>query len=517
MLKKSIILFVGLIMAAVPSFATTKTVGKSGAQFTSIQKAIDSFTEAEVTDGTPDVVEIIDSAEYDEQVMIGGLIPDPDLKFPETQTGYLDSVIALTAKRDPFTLRGKDPANRPKINPVSPTPVTYGVFTNDVTDHFIATFSYLGININVENIEILQSSVIDADQYGMNGQAGQATFKNVLFAHSGDASAGEALINFNNAADIAGQGFDNSYYFVDCAFDGAINGERSEINSIYFHGYTSGDATEAGVNIEDIAANMTFENCKFLNAEEPMVIRGRDQANNVTLKNCFFSNNLHGARGAGKGSLMVENCIFTKNAIQTGDFENETGAVETAGRSGFTPSVTVKNSLFVDNFNRDEVGDLGINSKVGSILIKNDGTDPDVSIEQCTFVNDPIAIRFHDASGRPRKATVNNNIFKNAFIVLTADAYFGNNADANDDGLIQNVIANGSGNIFDANKVVVEEQDKLPNVKIQGSDASVVFNNPAIATDDPFSGPPYKVASGAPVGVGADLSPSTTVGEFMLY
>ncbi|MGC9328025.1 MAG: hypothetical protein ACP5I1_10355 [Candidatus Hinthialibacter sp.] len=517
-MKKSLLFFTILALGVVPSYATTKTVGASGADFTSIQAAIDSFTDAELTDGTPDVVEIIDAGEYDEQVVIGGLIADPESKYQEG-SNYLGDAIELALSQDPFTLRGGDPNNRPKINPVTEG-LPYGVFTNDPTDNFVATFSYLGKDITVENVEILQSSLIHDDQYGINGQAGNMVFKNVLFAHDGDKMPGEAIINFNNAVDIAGMGIDNSYTFIDCTFDAAVNGARNEsVDTIYFHGYSQGDADGAGVNIEDVAVNMTFENCSFLNGDVASMIRGRAQANNISIKSCFVSGNNHGLRASGKGTFSVQDSIFYNNMQNGGDADSDVGALETVGRNGFTPELTVQNSIFVDNLSADYdslAGVIGLEYRAAAIRIRNDGTDPDITIENCTFVNNPIAIRFADSAGRPRNASINNNIFQNCnSAVLTADdlndSYF-NAADP-----VEALVVNGVNNIFDNNFVIVEDNDKLPNVSLEGTEAAVTFDNASIDMDDPFAGPPYLVASGAPAGVGADLGGTTSVQDFMLY
>lgn len=515
MSKRIILCLLTICLVGLPGFATTKTVGKSGAQFTSIQAAIDSFTEAEITDGEPDMVEIIDGEEYDEQVMIGRLIADPDLNAPSA--GYLDSVIELAGQRDAFTLRGADPSNRPKINPVSPIAKSYGVFTNAPDDNFIATFSYFGKNITVENVEILQSSVLDEDQYGMNGQAGEMVFNNVLFAHSGDVRPGEALINFNNAHDIADKGFDNSYTFNNCTFDAALSGNRNDaVDTIYYHGMTASDASADGVDINDIPLVATFDGCQFLNGEVAMIIRGRDQENHITVKNSFIYNNKEGLIATGKGSFTVDSCIFYQNSNQPGDFEDDVAPLITKERSQFVPELTVQNSLFVENLNEDEVGEFGINSKVGSILVQNGNNNTtEVVIEKCTFVDNPIAIRFDDTSGRERSATINNCIFQGSKIVFTADSYF--TSSDFDDGAVDNAMAEGSNNVFDSNMTVVEEQDSLPNVNITGEESTVTFSNPSINMDDPFAGPPYLVDSGAPAGVGADLSSSTIIESYMLF
>ena len=259
MMKKSLYVMLVLVIGLTAS-ATTKTVGKTGAQFTKIQAAIDSFTDAELTDGQADAVEIIDGAVYDEQVMIGNMVANSD----SLAAGFLDKSIALDKRKDAFTLRGKDSANRPKINPTTGL-TKYGVSTNDPGDIFAASLSFLGKDINVENVEILQSSVIDGDQYGINGQAGNMVFKNVLFAHSGDTAPGESLICFNNYMADAKEGFDNSYQFIDCTFDGAVGDSRGSGDLFYFHGYTADDATAAGVDVNQYPCKVTFDGCDFLN------------------------------------------------------------------------------------------------------------------------------------------------------------------------------------------------------------------------------------------------------------
>lgn len=521
-MKKTVLLAVIIAIAIMPSYATTKTVGKSGAQFTSIQKAIDSFTVAELTDGTADVVEIIDGAEYDEQVAIGGLIADPE--GSGQREGYLNDAIDLAKKRDPFTLRGKDAKNRPKINPITKG-VPYGVFTNDPGDNFVATFSYMGKDITVENVEILQSSIIDDDQYGLNGQAGNCVFKNVLFAHSGDKQPGEALLNFNNDVIIAAQGFDNSYSFIDCTFDAAINGERNgAVDTIYFHGYSQGDVDGAGTTADKVPVNVSFEGCKFLNGDVVTMIRGNAQANNIMVNRCYVAENNHGFRASGKGTLTVENSIFHNNMQMGGDSDKDLGVIETVERAGYTPAVTVKNSVFADNLSADFEslkGVGGMEFRAAAIFIRPGGQDPDVTVENCTFVNNPIALRFVDRNKGlfPRNASVNKNIFQNCnSSVLTADenkdSYFFS-VDINTPIEVLNI--SGSGNVFDGNFVIVENQALLPNIKLQGTEAKVVFNKTTIDPNDPFAGPPFVVSTGAPTGVGANLGGSTSVSDFMIY
>ncbi len=518
-MKRVLFVLCGIALIAAPSFATTKTVGKSGADFTSIQAAIDSFTEAEVTDGTPDVVEIIDGEMYDEQVIIGNLIPDPD----GLSEGYLDDAIDLALRSDSFTLKGADPENRPSINPIEAEFASYGVFTNDSGDNFVATLSFMGKDINIENIEILQASEINDDQYGMNGQAGNMVFKNVLFAHSGAKAPGEAFVNLNNDIYIADKGFDNSYTFIDCTFDAAVDGARNDnVDTFYFHGYGQGDADEAGINIEDVSVNVVFEGCSFLNSDTITAIRGNAQANHVSFSNCFISNNKQGLIGSGKGTFTVDSSIFYNNQQNGGDADNDYTCLGTTGRSGFTPALTVTNSLFVDNLSADAdslAGLLGFEFRAAAIRIKNDGTDPDITIENCTFVNNPIAIRFTDGSGRPRSASVNNNIFQNCnSSILTADdaadSYFNSVADGDP---VTALVVSGANNVFDGNNAVVEDAALLPNVSLEGTEASVTFNNPSIDPSDPFSGPPYTVASGAPADVGANLGGTTAVSEFMIF
>jgi hypothetical protein len=518
-MKRVLFVLCGIALIAAPSFATTKTVGKSGADFTSIQAAIDSFTEAEVTDGTPDVVEIIDGEMYDEQVIIGNLIGDPD-GLPD---GYLDEVIDLALRSDSFTLKGSDSENRPSINPIDADFESYGVFTNDSTDYFIATLSFMGKDINIENIEILQASEISDDQYGMNGQAGNMVFNNVLFAHSGAKAPGEAFVNMNNDVYIAGKGFDNSYTFIDCTFDAAVDGVRNDnVDTFYFHGYGQGDADDAGVNIEDVSVNVAFEGCSFLNGDTVSSIRGNAQANNISFSNCFIADNKNGLVGSGQGTFTVANSIFYNNQQNGGDADNDYTCVGTTGRSGFTPALTVTNSLFVDNMSADAdslAGIPGFDFRAAAIRIKNDGTDPDITVDNCTFVNNPIAIRFTDGSGRPRNASINNNIFQNCnSAILTADdaadSYFNSVADGDS---VTVLVVNGANNVFDGNNAIVENAELLPNVSLEGTEASVTFDNASIDPSDPFAGPPYTVASGAPADVGANLGGATAVSEYMIF
>ncbi len=503
---------------AMPGFSTTKTVGQSGADFTSIQAAIDSFTEAQVTDGEPDAVEILDGAEYDEQIMIGGLVPNPSDASP---TGYLDDAIDLANRRDPFTIRGADPDNRPKINPLTVEATRYGVFTNNGDDNFIATFSFIGKNITVENVEILRASTIDNDQYALNGQAGNMTFNNVLFGQSGEIAPGEDLVNFNNAADIAGLGFDNSYTFKNCVFDGAVGEERGDFSQVYFYGYSESEAADAGVDINAIGPKMTFHGCKFLNGgDNGLIIRGRGQANDVLVQSCYVSNQLHGIVGSGKGTLTIQDSIFHKNQqAELADVDQDAASVELTGRDGYTPELILENSLFIDNMVADDYfGAWGGLTRGAAVLLRNDGNDPDITIRNCTFVNNPIAIRFLDAQGRPRNAAINDCIFQNCIsAVLTADDPRGSylTADTVDpqSGFNENLVINGVGNIFDGNYAIVEDNDLLPNVVLEGEDTGVTFNNALIDPDDPYAGPPYLNNTGK----GGNLEEPVDVKNFMLF
>jgi hypothetical protein len=501
-----------VVLLGSPAFATTKTVGKSGASFTSIQAAVNSFTEAEVTDGVADVVEIIDGAEYDEQVMIGGLIPNPDSQA----NGYLNGVIALAKNRDPFTLRGADPNNRPKINPVNVAATAYGVFTNDPGDNFVASFSFMGKDITVQNVQIIQSSEL-SEQYCMNGQAGNMVFENVLFAHEGEISPGEDLINLNNAHDIAAEGFDNSYTFVDCTFDGTFLDMRNSNSMFYFHGYSAGDAAADGVNLDDIPVRVTFDGCSFINNETATNIRGRDQANHLIVKNCYLTGNAHGIRATGRGSVTIENSIFYQNQNMIDDASKDFGAVEIGERNSHTPALVLKNSLFVDNLIEDFEfleGTIGLDSRSAAVRFWNGNTNADFMIERCTFVNNPVALRFADTSARARKGTVDNCVFVNSNVaVLTGDDAGGGYLNS---GLPAELLEiSGSGNIFDGNNIVVEEPTLLPNVNITGSETTVVFENAAVNAGDPFAGPPFVIVS--PSGAGADLTQASSIGDFMIY
>lgn len=514
-MKNLLTILFSLVFAAT-AMATTKTVSQDGSgDFTSIQAAIDSFTTAEITDGEPDEVVILDAAEYDEQIAVN--LPEITAS---TAGDFLDAAIETAASRDPFTIRGADADARPIIDPISIEGKSYGVFPGDPGDNFTATINFMGVNLTFENLEVRRSGAITDidgdDQYGMNGQAGNTVFRNVLFQQMG---GGESLINFNNNAAITANGFDNSYTFENCQFNGSPDDSRGNVTGIYFHGISDGDASGAGVDPANVGANVVFDGCEFRNFERITQIRARQQPNNITVRNSFVTRNRDGFYHNGNGELLIENSIFANNTAEPGDIDQSAGAIMTNEREQITGSVTISNSLFVDNLNADEFqGALGLTSRPAVILIRNgNNANGLITVENSTFVNNPVVFRFSDPQGREREGVVNNNIFQNSSVaVLTADDVDGGYLTAEnitESGESLTLMVSGTGNVFDGNAIVVETGELLPNVTIEGEELAVTFENPAVDPADPFAGPPYI----PDVDAGANLGEGTSVAEFMLY
>ena len=297
-MKHLVICVMGLTLITTSELATTKTVSQTAgaADFTSIQAAIDSFTEAELQDGVPDEVVILDSATYDEQVILGMMVP------AEGQAeGYLENAIEFNKTMDPFTLRGSDPENPPTIAPTTGSGVAYGVFNDDPGDNYTATLSFLGKDLNVANLQIRYNGT--TTEYGINGQAGNMSFDNVLFGRTGDGTDGDALINFNNDVNLVPEGFNNSYSFNNCTWDATTeSGEPYGGDSVYFHGYSADDLNATGLTPEQAAANVQFDNCTFINGNEAVRLRGNAQPNHVTINRCYLTSSINGFMADGAGS-----------------------------------------------------------------------------------------------------------------------------------------------------------------------------------------------------------------------
>ncbi len=471
--------------------AQTVTVGASGADFTSVQAAIDSINP---TNGEPDVIEIIDGGDYDEQIVIGGLPP-----IDSASGNFITELVEQN--RDPITIRGV--GDKPTIGKADGAGLTaYGVFENDPGDNFNAGIAFFGEGITIENVEIRQPA--GGSAYGLNGQAKDMTFRDVLFKPN-TTNPEEDFINFNNSDGVA-QLFDgtgNSAVFEDCTFDGELEDGSSFSNTfIYYHGINE------PLGIVD---SFTFEGCTFTNVGDSITrLRARspeNQVTNQTMMNCVFENYSGGVLNVdGAGTKVIDGCVF-RNLQNAPDLnvDDLIGGVRVRGRSGFTGDLTIRNSIF-SNIGSD--GALEFENRAG-IIITNDGNDPDVTIEHCTFDGNGTGVRLVDSNTRPRTVTIANSIFSNNVAFgISGDSstlsYVGSGNEAELTLNIENCLFfnNGTGN-FDI-----------------GSDTGTITGDPMYADTTTFAladGSPALGAATDGTDIGAVQSGGTGVVEFMLY
>ncbi len=403
-----------LVLAVVAVFAMgtavqaeTVTVMKDGgADFTSIQAAIDSIN---ATDGDPDVIQILDGAVYEEQVVLGGLPP-----IDEAAGDFIGELVAQD--RDPLTLMGPESGDRPAISPNVGDILNYGVFEDDPGDNFAAALVYFGKNITIENVIVQQPG---DGPYGVNGQGVEITFGNVLFnMKPGTGGPGEDFMNFNNSdrvADYFNQ-TPNDVLFDGCVWDGMMDdGTKYGNTFIYYHGTNGGGVDgEEQMNVTPL----TFRDCTFMNAGSDLTrLRSHGSQDDVeqSMINCVFKDNEGNSLNFdGGGKKVVDRCIFVNNVngLDVSLPQGDNGAIRIRGRSGRTGTVTISNSIFSNNASLDAYADPA-GDQWAAILVNNDGDDGPITIDHCTFDGNGVGVRFADSSARPRTAVISNSIFSN--------------------------------------------------------------------------------------------------------
>lgn len=389
-------LAVSALFMGVNAQAQTVTVGASGANFTSLQAAIDSINP---TNGQPDIIQIIDGGDYDEQLVLGGLKP------AESVTGTFITDL-VNQNRDPLVIRGTG-ATKPKIGPTTGGGlVNYSVFENDpIGDNFAAGIAFFGKGITIENVEIRQPA---GAGYALNGQGVELVFKDVLFKPN-TTDQSEDFFNFNNS-DRIGElfgGTGNSAVFEDCVFDGErSDGSLTTSTMVYYHGINE------PLGIVD---SFVFKGCTFKNISSDITrLRARVPANSVINQeviDCVFENIQGGGLAVdGAGQKIIDGSVFRNhhNAPEVSP-DSMVGAIKINGRDGHTGSLTVKNSIFTG---------IGIEGALdfenrAAIIIQNNGVDGDIVVDHCTFDGNGTGIRAIDGSWRPRTVTVTNTIFSN--------------------------------------------------------------------------------------------------------
>ncbi len=419
------------VLACSAAFAQTVTVSASGGgNFTSIQAAIDSIN---ATNGVPDIIEILDSATYEEQVVLGGLPPIDQASGTFTQD-------LMAQNRDPLTLRGPASGDRPTISPNSL--VAYGVFENDPGDNFEATLVYFGKDITIENVAIQQ---IGGGPYGVNAQGVGITFRNCLFEMKpGTGASGEAAVNFNNS-DIASDLFDdvtNDVLFDGCVFDAGE--EENTSDTVYYHG-VSDPGLDGTMNY---TSNFVFNNCTFKDYDSNLTrLRARGVGEDdvsQTMTNCVFMDNTGDSLNLdGGGTKIVDGCLFVNNVNGEGTSpDSDNGALHIRGRSGRTGDVTIMNSIFSNNATFLAIDDPAA-EQWAAIYVTNDGDDGPLVIDHCTFDTNSVAVRFADTAVRPRTATISNSIFSNNIAAgISADSLSGSYVGSGSEGELSLTITN---------------------------------------------------------------------------
>lgn len=489
MIKRFVVLAVVAVLSmGMTAMAETVTVGKSGADHTSIQAAIDAVNP---TDGDPDVVQILDGAVYEEQVVIGGL-PPIDVASGTWITDLFNQ------NRDPLTLRGPDSGDPPILDADPAALVRYGVFEDDPSDSFNAGIPFFGKDITVENVVIRQPGGNEA--YAINGQGVDVTFRNVLFQPFTTAFE-EDFINFNNS-DIIAALFDNvgnEVLFEDCVFDGELSdGSKYNNTFVYYHGM------EPAVKATD---SFTFTRCSFQNGSDNLTrlrARGADQNDiNMSLIDCLIrDNDGNSLQIDGGGIKTIDRCIFVNNVNGPDDPNlpiGDNAAVRIRGRSGRTGTVTISNSIFSNNASLDASTDAE-GDQWATILVGNDGDDGPIVIDHCTFDGNGTAVRFADGAARPRTVTISNSIFSNNIgPAITGNgatpSYIGSGFEADLALTVKNCLFYSNG---------VDDPDI-------GTNVGAVSGDPGYANSDALGADPFELTTGSSAIDAAD--DSLTVGS----
>lgn len=475
--------------------AQTITVGASGADFTSLQAAINSI---DATNGQADVIEIIDGGDYDEQLVLGGLPP-----IDAASGAFITDLV--NQNRDALVIRGTG-ATKPKIGPSEGGGlVNYGVFENDLGDNFAAGIAFFGKDITIENVEIRQPA---GGGYGLNGQGVELTFSDVLFKPN-TVDQQEDFFNFNNSDGVATLfgGTGNSATFENCEFDGEReDGSLSDSTFLYYHGINE------PIGVVD---SFKFEGCTIKNfAGDFTRLRARAPENciiNQEVINCVFENIQGGGLSVdGAGQKTVDGSVFRNHHNAAGISPDDVNAaILIRGRSGSTGSLTVTNSIFTD------IGTSGASDleNRAAIVIQNDGSNGDIVIDHCTFDGNGTGIRALDNQWRPRTVTVTNSIFSN-------HAAYG----ASGDGVLADGAFSYVGSGLEEDLALTFTNCLFFNNAVGNFD---IGTETASVTGDPLYADvvTYALSNGSPAlgaatdgtNIGAWQEGGTSINEFMLY
>ncbi len=449
--------FMVFAIVAVMAFGTTAmsqtvTVSQSGgADYTSIQAAIDSIAP---TNGVADVIQILDSATYAEQIEVGGPHEVPEVSG-DANGGTITDLI--NSNRDPITLIGM--ANSPAV--IAPQPGTlasHSVFEDDAEgDNYQATLSYVGSRMTFVNLNIQQ---LGGEPYGINGQGIDIEFRDCLFTGvPGTGAPGESIINFNNSDRIARlyDSVGNDVLFDGCVFDGMLDDGTKADASIYYHGINSD-----GLFVND---SFVFQDCTFTNHSDGLtVLRARNAEEgdvHQSMIDCLFIDNDGPVSFNGGGNKVADGCLFVNNAngpeVNSTD---RTGALVLNGRSGRTGDITITDCIFSNNASFEASQDVA-DEQWAAVVIGNDGDDGPVAIDHCTFDGNGTAVRFFDPSFRVRTVDITDSIFSNNLVAaMTADgsdgstySYIESGGEANLDLTVANCLFHNNGQDYDLGAV----------------------------------------------------------------
>lgn len=496
-----------LLAAGTTAMAQTVTVSQSGsANFTSVQAAINSIN---ATNGQTDIINILDSATYNEQVVIGGLPP-----IDAASGNFISNLAAQN--RDAIIIRGPATGERPKLAAPSEGLVNYGVFQENLDDNFKAGVVYFGRNITLENVAIYQPGQ-GSEAYGINGQGVGITFRNCLFQHNPNSTdATEDFYNMNNSGVVADlfNNVPNDVLFDGCVFDGAkSDGGNYDNTMIYYHGTNeSGLDANTGHN-----TTIKFTGCTFKNFGDNVTrLRGRGAGIDdirQEMINCKFIDNVANTLSVdGGGEKIVDGCLFSNNTNGEGTSgDTDRAALYVRGRDGRTGNLTIKNSIFTNNASRDAFNLPG-DQQWAAVYVTNDTANGVITVDHCTFDGNSVGIRFADGSARPRTANVSNSIFSNNIAAgISGDSlsgsYVGNANEANLALTITNCLFFNNGVNHDL-----------------GTASGTVTGDPLFANKDANAAKPFALGSGSPaIGKASDgtdigaQQTGTAVDDFMIY
>lgn len=504
---------VGLAVLTMGTTAMAQTVTVSqagGADHSSIQAALDAIN---ATNGVADVIQILDSAAYEEQVVVGGLQP-----IDQSSGDFIGALVAQN--RDPVTIMGPATGERPKFAAPPASLQAYGVFEDDLEDNFNAGLVFFGKDITFENVTIYQPHGNSA--YGINGQGVDITFSNCLFQLNPAApgmGAEEDFINFNNS-DRGADYYDdvtNSVLFEDCVIDGTLqDGGKYNNTFAYYHG-NDGPGLDGTTGY---TSSFTFNGCTIMNFGDDLTrLRARgagDEDISQIMNDCVIKDNDGNSLNFdGGGIKTVDGCVFSNNVNgPETDPTSDNGAIRIRGRSGRTGDVTIMNSIFSNNASFGASDDPA-SDKWAAVFIQNDGGDGTVTIDHCTFDGNGTGVRFADAAVRPRTALISNCIFSNHVgAAVSGDAPDGSYVEHADAANLDLTLTN---NLFFTNGFA-------ENVDI-GNNVGAVGGDPMFAVTDALAPDAFSLSDDSPAlgaasdgtDIGAWQSSPSSVRDFMFY